>query len=272
MKIPVAIMSGLQLLLAVFGVAGCGGNHPEGVPDALRPLRVASASDLAFAFEDLKVLHFEQHSREVDIILGSTGLLARQIQQGAPFDIFFAANISFVDDLIAAGAGRADTKDIYALGRIVIWSRKDRKGVTPTQLADLLSPEIGAIAIANPDHAPYGLAAKQALIASGLWEKLEPRIVYGENVNQAFQFARSGNADIGIIALSLGIAAEGGDWTLVDEDLHEPIVQAMVVTQISDDPDGAIAFLQTVQSVPGRAIMRKYGFLLPGEFRLPEPE
>ena len=260
----------LGSLLVAAMLQGCGAElSSDMLHENQQPLRVAAASDLAFAFDEIQLLHYQMHQRKVDVILGSTGLLARQIQQGAPFDLFFAANISFVDDLIEAGAARPETKSLYALGRIVIWQRADAEKPV-TNLAALLSAGIETIAIANPDHAPYGLAAKQALIHAGIWDELAPKIVYGENVNQAYQFVRSGNADVGIIALSLAIAVEGGDWTLVPESFHEPIVQAAVVTQVTDDLEGAKAFLQTIESAKGREIMRRYGFLLPGEFTVEE--
>jgi molybdate transport system substrate-binding protein len=257
-------VTGFVLVCMVVLLAGCGRHNENAERTRSRPLRVAAASGLAFALEEIKVLHHKLHQREVDVILGSSGLLARQIAQGAPFDLFFSANESLVDGLIEAGALRGDTKYLYAVGRIVIWQRADA-GHRVVSLSDLRSPHIRKIAIANPDHAPYGLAARQALQQIGVWDELESRIVYGENVNQAHQFIRSGNADVGIIALSLGITAGDGQWTLVDDGLHAPIVQAAAVTHVSEDPDGAMFFLQTMQTEEGRAIMKRFGFLLPGD-------
>jgi len=228
------------------------------------PLRVAAASDAAFALPELIALHQQSTPGGITTTLGSSGLLARQITQGAPFDVFFSANVAFVDALIAAGHAQPASKAVYARGRIVLWSKAG--GVAPAvAVADLRDPRFQRIAIATPEHAPYGLAAKQALISAGLWDDLRPRLVYGENIQQTLQFATSGNAEVAIVALSLAIPTPGGAWTLIDDALHQPLDQALVITTRSTQSAAASAFTTTVNSPAGRAILARFGLVLPGE-------
>jgi len=200
--------------------------------------------------------------RAVTFTLGSSGLLARQIAEGAPFDVFASANVSFVDDVVRAGACFGDTKAMYARGRIVVWTRKEVP--PPASLADLANGRFKQVAIANPEHAPYGKAAQQALTTLGLWDTIRPRLVYGENVQQTLQFAQSGNADAAVVALSLALVSDGNRLD-VPADLHQPIDQALVVCKGSGRRDAATGFVTFVGSDEGRAIMRRFGFLLPGE-------
>jgi molybdate transport system substrate-binding protein len=228
-----------------------------------RPLKVAAAADLAAAWNELGVAFEAAAGRKVTFSFGSTGLLARQIIEGAPFDVFAAANLSFVDDVLRAGVCLADSRALYARGRIVVWTRSDL--AAPRTLAELADPRFVKIAVANPEHAPYGRAALQALTAAGIVEAVRPRLVFGENVQQALAFAQSGNAEAAVVALSLSRVAPGSTLEIPAE-LHQPIDQAMVVC--SRDPaaaESARAFVAYVNSAPGRALMRRYGFLLPGE-------
>lgn len=229
------------------------------------PLRVAAASDLALAFRDVGAAFEKSTGKKVDFSFGSTGLLAKQIQQGAPFDVFAAANISFVDDVVADGSCLADTKTLYAKGRIVLWS-KDKEAL-PKDVGDLSSDKYAKVAIANPEHAPYGRAAQQAMTKAGIWGAVRPRAVYGENVQQTLMFAQSGNAEVAVVALSLAITSPG-HYVPIDPSLHEPLDQAMVACKAGSGGariNEAKAFLAFVSSPDGRAIMRRYGFLLPGE-------
>lgn len=251
--LPVLIVA---LLMAVTALSGA--------TSPAAPLRVAAASDVAFALPELIALHQQTAPGEITSTFGSSGLLARQIAQGAPFDVFFSANRAFVDVLIAEGHAQATSTAVYARGRIVLWSKAG--GVAPAlTVDDLRDPRFQRIAIATPEHAPYGLAAKQALISAGLWDDLRPRLVYGENIQQAVQFAASGNAEVAIVALSLAIPTPGGAWTLIDDALHQPMDQALVVTARSSQPAAAIAFTKTVSSPAGRAILARFGLILPGE-------
>ena len=231
----------------------------------VEPLRVAAAADLAHAFVELGPAFSAQSSLPVDVrlTLGATGLLARQLEQGAPFDLFLAANVSYVDQVVKAGACDGSTVKSYARGRLVIWVKGTGGAeLTPAALADA---RFKHIAIANPDHAPYGKAARDALTRAGVWSSVSERMVYGENVQQTFELAQSGNADAAIVGLSLAIGTTQGSWAMVDEALYAPIEQALVVCNRGSNAAGARRFEDFIEAPAGRAILRKYGFLLPGE-------
>ncbi len=249
------------LVLAVVTLAGpaCGKRRVD-----KGEVKVAAASDLQFAFEELAVPFQKTSGLRLTFNFHSTGLLAKQITEGARYDLFAAANESFVDKVVAAGVCDGATKAHYARGRVAVWSPKD--GVTPAAtLADLADPRFKKIAIANPEHAPYGKAAKEALQQAGVWDAIESRIVFGENVTDTLRWARSGNAEVALVALSLAIVTEKGSYFLVDDQLHAPIDQALVVCNRGGNAEGARAFASFVGSPEGRAVMRKFGFLLPGE-------
>lgn len=233
-------------------------------PDANAPLRVAAAADLARAFDELGKAYAARGGEAPTFTFGSTGLLAKQIEQGAPFDLFAAANVSFADEAIRSGACRADSKALYARGRIVAYA-SDAAPAPPEDLRELADLRFAKIAIANPEHAPYGRAAQQALERAGVWAAVRPRLVYGENVQQTLQFADSGNADVAIVALSLAASARG-HATPIDPSLHDPIDQALVVCARGDERDArARRFAAFVGSAEGRDVLRRHGFLLPGE-------
>src|SRR5262245_48571546 len=189
------------------------------------PLRVAAASDLALAFKEVGDAFEKKSGKHVDFSFGSTGLLAKQIAEGAPFDVFAAANVSFVDDVIRDGHCFGETKSLYARGRIVLWAKDP--WALPKDVAELRDPKYAKIAIANPEHAPYGHAAREAITRAGAWSTVQPRLVYGENVQQTLMFARSGNADIAIVALSLAVTSPG-NYVPIDAGLHEALDQALV--------------------------------------------
>jgi molybdate transport system substrate-binding protein len=234
-------------------------------PAAHEALKVGAAADLAFAFKDVGAAYTKKTGQEVTFSFGSTGLIAKQIAEGAPFDLFAAANVSFADDVVKAGACAADTKALYAIGRIVLWTKKGT--APPKTVADLADPKWAKIAIANPEHAPYGRAAKDAMTKAGVWDKVQPRIVYGENVQQTLQFAQTGNADVAIVALSLATVTEGGDYSSIDPASHDRIEQALVACKGKNlaPTEDAKRFAAFVNGDEGRAIMKRYGFLLPGE-------
>jgi molybdate transport system substrate-binding protein len=196
--------------------------------------------------------------------MGSTGNLARQIGHGAPADVFFAANESFVDDLRAAGAVIPQTRALYAQGRIVLAVLK-KSLLVVRELGDLLKPEVRRVAIANPAHAPYGRAAQEALERAGVWENVKPKLVYGENIRHALQFVETGAVEAGIVALSIA-DAPGIRYAPIDPRLHTPLNQVAAVVKRSPHPDLGAAFIQFVNGAEGRPILKRYGFLLPGEF------
>jgi molybdate transport system substrate-binding protein len=253
--------AGATLATAFFAVACSKQAAPED-----EPLRVAAAADLSFAFKELGTAYEKATGRKVVFSFGSTGLLGRQIAEGAPFDVFAAADVSFADDAVKSGACLGDSRALYATGRIVIVSRPIQDGAfVPRSVADLADERVTKVAIANPDHAPYGRAARQAMERAGVWHEVQPKIVYGDNVLQALQFAQSGNADVAIVALSL-VTGEPSDWTAIPAELHDRIDQALVVcTRGKAGPEAGRRFAAYVGSADGRATMHKYGFLFPGE-------
>jgi len=240
---------------------------PQGAPatDAAGPITVAGAADLQFAFTEIAGLFEAQTGHQVTLVFGSTGHLAQQIENGAPYDLFAAANIKFVDDLAQKGLIVPESVALYARGRIALVVNR-QSGVRAATLQDLTADQVTRIAIANPDHAPYGVAARQALESAGLWETLRPRLVLGENVRQALQFVQTGDVPAGIVALSIANVPEV-TYAPIDDALHRPLDQALGVVSGSKHPTIAMAFARFVNGEQGRPIMRKYGFLLPDEIR-----
>jgi molybdate transport system substrate-binding protein len=236
------------------------------VPAAAQVTEVAvfGAADLGLAFKEI-VPKFERVlGVKVTLVLGSTGMLAKQIEHGAPADVFFAADQTFIDDLVAKGVVIPETRALYAQGRLVLATARSA-GAKLTDLRQLSEPRIRHVAIANPAHAPYGRAAEQALRAVGVWDELRPKLVYGENIRHTLQFVESGAAEAGLIALSLANVATI-DYVLIDRALHAPLNQSVAVVRRSARPELGLAFIQFVNGGEGRAIMKRYGFLLPGEF------
>lgn len=254
-SIRILIVAGVGLFLLA-----CASANNTSTPE---PLVVSAASSLVLAFEELGELYERETGQAVVFNFGSSGQLAQQIEQGAPVDLFAAANVTFVEDLATNGRILSDSIQLYGRGRITLWTRNDSTFTVDT-VEDLLKPEIRRLALANPDHAPYGIAARQALQTAGLWDSLQPKLVLGENVRQTLQFAETGNVEVAIVALSLSVSSDGR-WALIPEALHPPIDLALGV--VADSPRQAEArqFAALVNSPSGRSIMRKYGFFLPGE-------
>jgi molybdate transport system substrate-binding protein len=251
------------VLVALASVLGaCGDAADDAAPDQPAGLTVAAASDLRLAFEELGQRFTAETGTTVTFAFGSSGQLREQIINGAPFDLFASANVAFVDAVIDAGRGLADTKTDYADGRLVLWAAPGFE--LPTSVEDLADPAYRRIAIANPEHAPYGTAAVEALESTGTYDAVADRLVYGENISDTLRIAESGNADVGIIALSLVITGDT-DHTLVPAELHRPLRQALVVTTTGPRDDAARRFADFVNSPPGREVMVRYGFALPGE-------
>jgi molybdate transport system substrate-binding protein len=234
---------------------------PEGAaPAAGTGLKIAAAADLTNAFEDIGREYERVHQGKVTFVFGSSGLLAKQISQGAPYDAFYSANAAFADEAIASGNCDGSTKARYAKSQIVIWTRDGLEGAAPTGLADLEDPRFKRIAIANPDHAPYGRAAKEALEKAGLWEKVQSRVVMGDNVKHTLQYAETGNADAAIIPLPLALRAKGGRYVDVDKDRW--VEQTKVLCLRGPDAAGARKFDAFLKSEQGRVIMQQHGFTL----------
>ena len=237
---------------------------PTSCLTAERHLTVAAAADLSFALKEI-AQQFEMNTgARVVLSFGSTGMFSRQIENGAPFDVFFAADKKYIDGLKNRGLIIPDTQKLYAQGRIALATNK-KSEVNAKKLEDLLDPSIKKIAIANPDHAPYGIAAKEAMVRLGLWDKLKPKLIYSENIRQAVQFIQTGNAMAGILSQSVADVPEL-EYVLIDDSLHTPINQAVAVIKTSKAEKEARAFIDYVNNPEGRAVMKRYGFLLPGEF------
>jgi molybdate transport system substrate-binding protein len=185
------------------------------------------------------------------------------VESGLPVDVFASADIAYVDGLKEKGLILEDTQQMYAVGRIVLAVNKG-SGLQAESLEDLLKPEIERVAMANPEHAPYGIAARQALQSEGIWDEVEPKLVLGENVRQALQYVQTGDAPAGIVALSIANVPEVS-YTLIDDSLHEPLRQSMAVLRRTQLEQLGRNFVDFVNGPEGRPIMEKYGFVLPGE-------
>lgn len=259
--------SSLILIAAVALLAGCGRaatpTGPSTSPQPERELIVFAASDLQFALGEISNAFAVAGHPKPSISFGSTGTLSQEIENGAPADVFFAADESYLIGLEQKGLVVPGTRQLYAIGRIVL---VERSGLAPvTTLADLARSDIRRIAIANPDHAPYGRAARDAMMRVGLWSTLQPNLVLGENISQTLQFVATGNADAGVVALSLAIGTPGTRYSLIDASLHDPIAQSAGVPARTPQPARARDFLAFVNGPVGRPIMKIYGFALPGE-------
>jgi len=224
-------------------------------------LHVAAAADLRLALEELARLFERAHGVQVVPVFGSSGMLAQQIQQGAPFDIFLSADEQFVTQLVRRGHVRADSVRAYATGRLAVVVRRGL-GITTPVLEDLVRPAVRRVAMANPEHVPYGRAARQALERSGLWSQVQPRLVLGENISQALQFVQTENADAGLVAVSL-LTGSSLPWTLVDQRLHTPLRQVGGILHGARGPRAG-EFLEFILSGQGQAVLARYGFEPPG--------
>jgi len=231
-----------------------------------KEIRIAAAADLKFAMGELSETFEKQSGTKVNVTYGSSGNFFSQMQNWAPFDLFFSADIAYPQKLEADGLAEPGTLYEYAVGRIVIWTPADAKvDVAKQGWKALLDARVQKIAIANPEHAPYGRAAVAALQKTGIYESVKPKLVYGENISQAAQFVQSGNAQAGIVAMSLAVSPamrEGKRWE-IPADLHPPIKQGAIVLKDARNKEAARAFLEFVKSAAGRAKLAEYGFAFP---------
>jgi molybdate transport system substrate-binding protein len=235
---------------------------------AAQEITVAAAADLQFVMPDVAT-HFQQETgKNVKLIYGSSGNFAQQLQNGAPFDMFFSANLDYAKQLQAAGLTEPDTFYQYATGKIVLWVPNDSKLDLSAGMKVLLDPSIKKIAIANPEHAPYGKAAVAAMQKKNLYDQVKDRLVLGENISQAASFVASGSADVGMVALSLALSPnmkDKGRYVEVPASDYPAIQQACVIMSSSKNKDIAWQFLKFIQSSPMKALFQKYGFTVPGE-------
>lgn len=226
-------------------------------------VNIAAAADLKFALDEINSEYKKAFPDDVvNINYGSSGKFSQQIENGAPFDLFFSASIDYPNELNKKGFSASKPK-VYALGRIVLWSAKTNGNILT--LKDITNNKFKKVAIANPDHAPYGVKAKEALKFVGLWQDLQAKIVFGENISHTAQLIESGAADIGIIALSLALnpqLANKGGFYLIPKEFHTPLEQAFVITKRAENNLVAHRFVKFMESVSANEIMVKYGFEL----------
>jgi molybdate transport system substrate-binding protein len=243
-------------------------------PAHSQDITVAAASDLTFAMNEL-IPRFEKATgHTVKLSTGSSGNFFTQIQNGAPFDLFFSADIDYPRQLEKAGLIEPGSLYVYAIGKIVLWVRNDSPLDITKGWAVLSDPRVKKIAIANPLHAPYGRAAEAAMRSAGVYDRAAPKLVLGENISQAAEFANSGNADVGVLALSLVTAQtmkSQGRWWVIPQDSYPPLEQAVVVLRSSRQKKIAKSFLDYVRSAEGQAILQRNGLSTPERADAPRP-
>lgn len=230
--------------------------------------RVAAAADLRFALNELLPLFQKNNpTHQLELVMGSSGKFMQQIENGAPFDIFFSADVNYPKRLVASGKALAPVTT-YAFGRIVLWSAK--VDASKLSLQSLTQPEFRKIAIAAPAHAPYGARAREALEHAGLWTVLQNKLVFGENISHTAQLIDTQAAEIGIIALSLAmndtLKAKSG-YYLIPANTHQALEQAYAITHYGRNNTAARAFAQFMRTPEAHQVMARYGFSLPHEAR-----
>jgi len=229
-------------------------------------ITIAAASDLNFAFREIATEYEKSSGNQVRLTLGSSGNFYAQIQNGAPFDLYFSADIVYPRKLEEAGLTVSGSLYQYAVGRIVLWASKGSPLDISKGLEVLGEPTIRKIAIANPKHAPYGRAAVAAMEYFKVYDQVKDRLILGENISQAAQFIESGACDIGIIALSLAIApamkSKGTYWEISAE-AHPALEQGAVILKQSKSPEAARQFLEFIKGPNGQELMKRYGFVIP---------
>ena len=231
--------------LVALALLGCTEKRPPA-------LRVAAASDLIDVFTVLGARFEAQEKVKVEFSFGSSGLLARQLTEGAPFDVFAPASQAYAAQTVSSGACLGDTRRPLARGRLVIW---------PTSVSlQELGTRTGRVALANPEHAPYGRAAKEALQHAGVWEAVAPRVVYAENVRQALALADSGDVEASVVARSNVIKRRPPDTALVDASLHEPIEQVVLRCTRGQEPEAAARFIELLGDAASKQLLTEYGF------------
>jgi molybdate transport system substrate-binding protein len=234
-----------------------------------REINVAAAADLSSALQEIAANYQKRTGVVVKLSFGASGALTQQIQNGAPFDVFFSADMDYPRQLIAGGQAESSTLYRYAVGQLVIWVPMDSPlDVEHKGMDVLLDPSVKKISMANPQHAPYGRAAAAALKHYGLYERVSDRLVLGENVAQAAQFVESGNAQVGFVALAHATAPamQGkGKYWVVPAEAHPPLDQGVIVIPHSTHQKDAEAFLGFVKTEEAAGILRRYGFSSPDQ-------
>ena len=228
---------------------------------------IAAAADLVFCLDELDATFKQAHpGADLKVASGSSGNFTTQIKNGAPFDVFLSADMSYPRDLVKAGLADEKSLTQYAVGRLVFWTARPESVDVTRGLAILASPEpVRKLAVANPDHAPYGRAAKEALQHEKLWDAVQPRVVLGENIAQTAQFVETGNADAGLVALALVLSprlAKVGRWQEIPVDFYGKLEQGVVLTNAGAKNPLARAYLEFLRSPEARRVFDRYGFRL----------
>jgi molybdate transport system substrate-binding protein len=263
-----ALACAVRLLagLSIADAAATPSPAPQGTQRPCGTVTIAAASDLTYAMNEIAANFEKATGCSVRVTTGSSGNFLSQIENGAPFDVFFSADIEYPRKLEAEGLAAPGSTYLYAVGKIVLWVRNDSRLDISKGLAVLRDPSIQKLAIANPQHAPYGRVAEEALRNAGLYDAVKAHLVLGENISQAAQFVESGNADAGILALSLVVSPglkEKGRYARIPENLYKPIQQGVALVRASQNPQGAKAFLDYIKSPATAALLERYGFVLP---------
>jgi molybdate transport system substrate-binding protein len=235
---------------------------------AAREITIAAAADLQFAMQDITARFQKETGKTVKVIYGSSGNFFQQIQNGAPFDMFFSANLGYPKKLEAAGLTEPGSYHEYAKGKIVVWVLNDSKVNLNSGLDALLDPSVKKIAIANPLHAPYGQAAVSAMQKEGIYEKVKDKFVLAENISQTASLIVSGSADIGVVALSLALSPnmkDKGRYAEIPSDDYPPIDQACVILRSSRNKAVAQQFLSYVEGPVIAKLFKQYGFDVSGK-------
>ena len=226
-------------------------------------ITVAAAADLQFAMEDVAARFQKETGKTAKLIYGSSGNFFQQIQNGAPFDMFFSANLDYPKKLEATGLTEPGSYYQYAKGKIVIWVRNESKLDLSSGMKVLLDPSVKKIAVANPQHAPYGQAAVAAMQNEKIYEQVKDKFVLGENISQTASFVVSGSADAGIVALSLALSPnmkDKGRYSEIPADEYPPIEQACVILGSSKNKETARQFLSFVKTIAIGDVLKSYGF------------
>lgn len=256
--------------VAVFFAVVLGLWSAQGAAASAGSLSIATAANFKSVMDDWMVAFRSKHlGARVEATYASSGKLSAQIRAGAPFDLFFAADREYPQLVVEAGKAATPVR-WYAQGRLVLWSAS--LDASTVEIKDLPQSRFSKIAIANPRTAPYGARAVEALLSSGIWQQIQPRVVYGESIAQAAQFVQTGNAQIGLIALAQALhpeLAQRGGYSLVPENLHSPLVQGYVVTEHGRDNDLAWEFVDFIATEAATLLLQRRGYALPDLWAAP---
>ena len=247
------------LLLMVLQLAACSSKPVSLILNNSASITVAAASDLTDTLTELGRAFNDRGGSKVVFSFGSTGSLTRQIEEGAPFDVFVAANLGYIERLEKRRLVIEGTRHIFARGRITLWQRKDTTHPID-RLEELDQPGIRRVAIANPEYAPYGVAARQALERAGLWQAIRGKLVFAKNIAQCRQFVETGNVDAAILALSISNRTEGR-FVLIDPSMYEPILQTVCILRRTSNEALCREWVAYLQGPEGKLVLGRYGFV-----------